>query len=279
MKLAEFDSEQAVPWAGGGKIPWHDPAFSGRMLREHLSQEHDRASRRFETIEKHVSWIHSSVLGGSAARVLDLGCGPGFYAARLARLGHTCVGIDISPASISHARLEAEREALACEYRLEDLCDADLGSNFDCALLIFGELNAFPARQAETILTKARHALSASGVLVLEVHTEDHVRSIGARPPTWFSARRSVFLDEPHICLEQRAWHPESRATTEQYFVVSLRSAKVDRYVSTSQAYSDSGYASLLHDVGFNSFEHHASLTGDPAEAEEGLFVLTARTE
>ena len=61
MKLAEFDSEQAVPWAGGGKIPWHDPAFSGRMLREHLSQEHDRASRRFEAIEKHVSWIHGSV--------------------------------------------------------------------------------------------------------------------------------------------------------------------------------------------------------------------------
>ena len=35
-----------VPWAEGEKIPWSDPAFSQRMLQEHLSQEHDAASRR-----------------------------------------------------------------------------------------------------------------------------------------------------------------------------------------------------------------------------------------
>jgi len=33
------------PWAE--KIPWDDPAFSERMLKEHLSQEHDAASRRW----------------------------------------------------------------------------------------------------------------------------------------------------------------------------------------------------------------------------------------
>ena len=34
------------PWAEGDKLPWHDPDFSRRMLREHLSQAHDAASRR-----------------------------------------------------------------------------------------------------------------------------------------------------------------------------------------------------------------------------------------
>ena len=42
------------------------------------------------------------------ARVLDLGCGPGLYTTRLAKLGHTCVGIDFSPASIAYAKAEAE---------------------------------------------------------------------------------------------------------------------------------------------------------------------------
>ena len=37
------------PWSEGEKIPWNEPGFSRRMLREHLSQEHDAASRRFET--------------------------------------------------------------------------------------------------------------------------------------------------------------------------------------------------------------------------------------
>ena len=45
---------QPEPWVEGEKIPWNDPAFSERMLAEHLCQAHDAASRRKEKIEKHV---------------------------------------------------------------------------------------------------------------------------------------------------------------------------------------------------------------------------------
>ena len=92
------------PWTEGDNIPWDDPDFSERMLAEHLSQEHDLASRRSETIDQHVEWIFSSVLGSRPARLLDLACGPGLYAYRLARQGCEYVGIDFSPASIRHAR-------------------------------------------------------------------------------------------------------------------------------------------------------------------------------
>ncbi len=92
------------PWAEGEKIPWNDPGFSHRMLKEHLSQAHDAASRRTPTINKHVNWIHKFVLRERPSRILDLGCGPGLYSSRLAALGHTCHGIDFSPASIAYAR-------------------------------------------------------------------------------------------------------------------------------------------------------------------------------
>ncbi|SUX59850.1 DNA methyltransferase [Citrobacter amalonaticus] len=41
----------------GGKIPWNDPDFSRRMLENHLSQEHDWASRKLSVIEQQVDWI------------------------------------------------------------------------------------------------------------------------------------------------------------------------------------------------------------------------------
>src|SRR5512133_455015 len=90
------------PWAEGDNIPWNEPEFSRRMLAEHLTQDHDAASRRFEKIDRHVAWIHHTVLRQKPARLLDICCGPGLYANRLARLGHTCVGIDYSPASIEY---------------------------------------------------------------------------------------------------------------------------------------------------------------------------------
>ena len=111
MPLSGIVSRQpaAEPWVEGEKIPWHDPEFSRRMLAEHLTRQHDAASRRFEKIDGHVAWIHHELLKGTPTRVLDLGCGPGLYTSRLARLGHECVGVDISPASVAHAKAQARR--------------------------------------------------------------------------------------------------------------------------------------------------------------------------
>jgi hypothetical protein len=55
-------SAHPAPWREGDNIPWHDPGFSARMLREHLTQEHDAASRRMEKIDRHVAWIHEAIL-------------------------------------------------------------------------------------------------------------------------------------------------------------------------------------------------------------------------
>lgn len=278
MRLADLGArEPATPFGADGKIPWHEQDFSARMLREHLLQQHDRASRRFEKIDRHVAWLHDQVLGRQAARVIDLGCGPGFYTSRLARLGHECVGIDFSPASIDHAREAAEKDALSCEYRHQDVLDGSLGAGFDAVLMIFGEFNTFSAEDAGRILGQARRALVPDGVLVLEVHDEAFVRAIGEGPPSWFTAQQSVFSDMPHLCLKECAWHPEYRASTERHFVVPLSGDGCRPYVSTARAYSDAEYAALLNQAGFEIAERVDSLTGDSVGADPGLFVLVAR--
>ena len=118
MKLIDILKREKIPepWSEGEKIPWNDPDFSSRMLAEHLTQDHDAASRRFEVVDKHVSWIHNQVLKGKPTRILDLGCGPGLYTHRLAKLGHQCVGIDFSPASINYAKNQVTKTGLACQY-------------------------------------------------------------------------------------------------------------------------------------------------------------------
>lgn len=270
--------EPATPWQNRAKIPWHEAEFSARILLEHLSQQHDRASRRFEKIDRHVSWLHHAVLGGNAARVLDLGCGPGLYCSRLARLGHACVGVDFSPASIAHARAEAEQSALSCTYQLEDLRVADFGAGYDAVLLLFGEFNTFPPDDAREILARARRALTPGGGLVLEVHGADFVRDMGNAGATWFAARQSVFSDTPHLCLSECAWHPGARVSTERYWVFPLAGGEATVFTNTTQAYTDAEYAGLLHDAGFQAIGQHGSLAGTAADAESGLFVLVART-
>ena len=183
MKLLEIvgRAPEPEPWSEGDNIPWHEPGFSTRMLDEHLTQDHDLASRRLDVIDRHVNWIDRVLLQGQRAAILDLGCGPGFYASRLARLGHTCTGIDYSPASVAYAREEAQRQRLAVTYVEDDIRHATFGTGYGLAMLIYGELNIFRPTHAASILKKAYAALLPGGLLLLEPHTMEAVRQMGER--------------------------------------------------------------------------------------------------
>jgi SAM-dependent methyltransferase len=260
-----------APWSEGEKIPWHDPAFSARMLREHLSQAHDAASRRGDRVAAHVRWIHEHLLHGQHTRVLDLACGPGLYTARLAALGHACVGIDVAPAAIDHARQAAADTRLACTYRLADIRTADYGGGYGLVMLLFGELNVFSPVDAQVIVAKARRALVVGGLLLLEVHTAAAIRRMGEAPPTWRSAEQGLFSPRPHLRLEESFWDNERQVATHRYLIVDAATAAVDWHAESVQSYSDDAYRSLLHDGGFLLHDARPSLDGS---GEAGDFIV-----
>jgi len=261
------------PWAEGEKIPWNDPEFSRRMLKEHLSQKHDAASRRTTTIRKHVDWIHSFVLDGVPSRILDLGCGPGLYAARLASLGHACRGVDFSPASIEYAVKHAPEN---CSYILGDIRTTDFGSGYDLVMLIFGEFNVFRPDDARLILRKAHAALNPGGKLLLEVTTFDAVYEIGNQPATWYSAENELFADEPHLCLMESFWNNDQSVAIERYYILDAASGEVTRYAASTQAYTEEQFREMLYNVGFSAVEIYPSLLGKENPSQRELFVLLA---
>ena len=142
-------------WHGAYKIPWDDPDFSRRMLKEHLTQKHDIASRRTVWIDRQVTWIHDHLLNAEPARILDLGCGPGLYSHQLADRGPQCRGIDFGPASIEYARQQRPDDA-RCEFKLGDIRQVAFGGPYDLAMFLYGELNVFSPDEALEIMRKAR---------------------------------------------------------------------------------------------------------------------------
>lgn len=265
------------PWAEGDNIPWHDPGFSARMLQEHLSQAHDAASRRLATIDRQVRWIHHSLLGGRPTRLLDLGCGPGLYASRLARLGHSCTGIDYGPASIEYAVETARRERLDCTYHLADMRTAEYGGPYGLAMLIYGEFNIFRPADAALILARVHRALAPGGLLLLEPHTAAMVEELGREPSTWYAAESGLFSDRPHIQLEEHHWDGERRAATTRHYTIDAATGEVARYASSMQAYADGEYRSLLEAHGYGEVAFYPALAGPEGEPQRGLFALVAR--
>jgi len=265
------------PWAEGEKIPWDDPGFSERMLNEHLSQEHDMASRRPAMIDRHVAWIHETCLSRLPSRILDLGCGPGLYLQRLARLGHSCVGVDFSPSSITYAKSQAAEAGLNIEYIQGDIRESDCGESFDLAMMVFGEFNVFKGSHAKKLLERVNQTLVPGGQIILEPQTYDIIQKDGNRSASWYAELGGLFSEKAHLWLEEHFWHADCHAATTRYFIIDAATGAVDRYASTTQAYTDDEYDRLLTDAGFSEIRRVPSLAGTASHRQKGLFVLMAR--
>ena len=71
------------------------------------------AGRWMEEIDKYIP-------EGEHLRILDVGCGTGFFTILLAKRGHQVTGIDLTPDMILHARELAKEEGADCEFHVMD---------------------------------------------------------------------------------------------------------------------------------------------------------------
>ncbi len=247
------------------------------MLAEHLSQEHDLASRKSATIDDHVEWIFSTVLEGRPSRLLDLGCGPGLYAQRLSVRGCDCVGMDFSPASIRHAREVAANEGRRCRFVHADVRDEAFGTGFDLAMMIFGQINVFPRDRAMEILTKAHAALEPGGRLLLEFQAAEQIQKGGEAGPSWYSAASGLFSDKPHLVLQENFWDQQAAASTTRFMIIDAATGAVSRHALSNEAYTEEEFDDALRTAGFGEVQTFPSLSGKAVSGEADLPVVVAR--
>ncbi len=266
MRLIDLVNRSPAPepWSEGENIPWHEPGFSGRMLKEHLDATHDAASRRPALIDEQVRWIHEELLAGQTGRILDLGCGPGLYAVRMAKLGHDVTGIDISPASLEYARGFAQAEGVDCRFVSGDFREASFTGKYDLIMQIHGELNVFRREDAKALIARCADSLAPGDRLLLEVDRPEATREIGRSPSTWRALEHGLFSDEPHLYLEESYWNKERRAATRRYWIVDAASGEVTRHAQSFAAYEADEYTQILTAAGLHGAE---LIPGYPAAA------------
>ena len=70
--------------------------------------------------ERWMKEIRAQLPKGKKLRILDVGCGAGFFSVLLAKEGHQVTGIDLTPDMIKNARLLASEEKTDCEFLVMD---------------------------------------------------------------------------------------------------------------------------------------------------------------
>lgn len=170
-------------------------------------------------------------------RVLDLGCGQGWFSRQLAERGALVTGIDFSEQQLANARLHEAHHPLGITYQFLDatqVADHWPAESFD---LVTACMSLHDSPDTGRMLTAARRVLSPDGRLALSI-----VHPVGAAPVhTWVRDAQG----------QKQGWHIDHYFDSGPY-VLHWTMERVATHWHTPQWHRTLGeWSALIGEAGF----------------------------
>lgn len=221
-----------------------DPHISKHMLQAHLNAKWDAASRRDTIICNTVNWISENFIE-KKSDILDLGCGPGLYAKKIASLGHHILGIDYSKRSIEYAKTDAKKNRLKIDYLYKDYLTIDYDGVFDVILLIYCDFGVLNDEERATLFKKVHKALRPNGIFIFDIFNEKYSKSknIGRN---WLIEDNGFWAEEEYINMSETFHYPASN--------------KINVYRTWNRYYSANEMGTLLNTFHFSNHQYYENI-------------------
>jgi len=120
-----------------------------------------------------ISAIQARLPVDDFSRILDLCCGPGRHAARLATLGYRVTGIDRDPDAIALAQRRAQSATFHC---MDMRAISQLGEQFDGVLSLWQSFGYFSPAENDKVLREIHGLIRPRGRLLLDVFHAEYFR-------------------------------------------------------------------------------------------------------
>lgn len=263
-------------FARGEASIWTDPHIGEGMLAAHLDLSHDAASRNGKAIDAAVAWIAGQVPRGG--RVLDLGCGPGLYAEKLAALGFRVTGIDCNPASIRHAKARTNELGSGIAYRLGSYLEEPLEGPYDAAIMIYCDYGALVPAERALLLKRIRASLAPGGLFLFDVFGPGLAE--GRKPgKDWSRSEGGFWSPSPHWLLEESKLFPEARAAGTRYILLEDGKPGAREFVNWDCWFDEATLRSELKASGFVLEAVERGLVPKNSFASDDVLFARARRE
>lgn len=266
------EMNRPLPYQGGAEL-WRDPHIAGEMMKAHLSLDTDAASYKPDRIRAICDSLPARMGLTSGARVVDLGCGPGFYCHRLAEQGISITGIDWSENSIRYAETLCAGQEVT--FRRGSYLEPFALEEFNGALLISQDYGVLSPGLRQTLLHNIHAALRPRGMFALDVPSKaafEALRQTAA--PTWEAVDKGFWRPHPYIMLSKTYFYPDISASCDLYAVLD---DKATIYRIWQTYFTPDSICSELREGGFDGMEISSSLLGEPWAEESFVLGVVCR--
>jgi SAM-dependent methyltransferase len=214
-------------------------------------------------VETAVVWNLLSLPTG--AEVLDLACGHGRIANRLAGLGVRVTGLDATSLFLDLAREDAAQRGVQVEYVLGDMRALPWVDRFDAVVSWFTAFGYFDDDQNRAVLARVHQALRPGGRFLIELNHKDGLL------PHWLPA--GVTEVDGDLMIDQRDFDPVTGRSNTMRTVV--RGGQVRRLFFFTRLFSFTELRDWLVDAGFPRVDGYAG-DGSPLASSSRRMILVA---
>lgn len=221
-----------------------DELFDEDYLHFYASMLSDEVS----DIQAEFIWSLLDLAAGQ--RVLDLACGHGRIANRLAQRGAAVTGLDATALFLEVARHDASNRGVTVDYVQGDVRALPWADHFDTVLCWFTAFGYFDDEQNRQVLSQVFDSLKVGGRFLVELNHKDGLL------PRWVPS--SVERSAEGMLIDERTFDPLTGQSTAHRTIV--RHGRVRHATFVIRLFSFTELRDWLFDAGFRSVE---GLAGD----------------
>ena len=271
--LIKIASKKPELYEQGPQNMWDEPYISKNMLKAHLDEDLESATRKLATVKESVEWIASTLPPHDYPLLLDLGCGPGIYAERFYGKGYRVTGLDLSRRSIAYARNSANDLGLKIQYKQGDYTKMAFDSQYNLVTLIYCDFGVLPYDDRKELLLKIHDSLLPQ-MFLFDVFTP--LRYEGARNSgIGMSMRMASGKEEPHLLLHSFYRYDEDSTFLNRYVIASEDT--ISFYNVWEHVFTFPEIKRDLEDAGFSEIAVYGNVMGKPYDKGEQTLCILAK--
>ncbi|MGG0156931.1 class I SAM-dependent methyltransferase [Bacillus velezensis] len=273
-KLLEL-AKNPEPFEEGTQEVWLDPDRAELVLKSHFDENIPGGSKGSSFVDKTVDFITKIAPVECNNKIIDLGCGPGLYSQNLALKGYNVTGVDYNKKSIDYAISEADKMNLQIDYKIEDITNLEIESEFDVALLIYQIYGVFSPTNRRKILNNIYRGLKPGGLVLLDVLSEKSYEKFEENLMWFLSKKDSLISDKEHLTLYAAIKYPDNVTLAKNVLVFD--DGKLVNYNYWNQHFSIENLEKEVNEAGFNLEKVYADVNGEEYKNNGEFFAAVLK--
>ena len=245
---------------------WNDPYISQNLLRNHLQENQDSASRNFKFMHESVLFMQELFKNYDVKDYIDFGCGPGLYCNLLKTDDLNITGVDLSERSIAYAKSINSN----INYKVGNYLEFKEKDKYDFASLIYCDYGSLNKNDRIKLLNNIYGSLKENGYFLLDVFSLEKFLKFKERK-TWIMHKSNSFWsEESNLEIINDEIYPNF-ISLNQSLIITEDIKSINRWY---QYFSLDMIKEELEVAGFKLIETYSSVKGDSYTEDSDTIAL-----